>query len=259
MKAPFSLIQVFDDPARGLLGNTAAVIMLQAALNDSKMQQIAADLNQPATAFLWPAEAENDYYVRWFAPDSEIGLCGHGSLAAIACLDKEEVILHYRQGIIKGRQLDSALCSISLDAIENKGKAVPPAVLEPGLGIVVQDYYLTDNKQIVVVESEEALKYMRPDFALLRESEVFGYTITAPGDEVDFVSRTLVPHVQQLEDPATGSSHAALTPFWAKRLNKTKMTAHQLSKRGGKFICELDKEQVILTGHYTRLAEGTLV
>ena len=63
---------------------------------------------------------------------------------------------------------------------------------------------------------------MTPDFQKLRTMEMFGYIVTAPSssEEIDFVSRTIIPHVQQLEDPATGSSHAALVPFWANKLNK---------------------------------------
>ncbi|MGB0178260.1 MAG: PhzF family phenazine biosynthesis protein, partial [Owenweeksia sp.] len=88
------------------------------------------------------------------------------------------------------------------------------------------------------------------------ESEVFGYVVTAAGNKVDFVSRTLVPHVQQLEDPATGSSHALLTPFWAKRLGKNTLYAHQLSSRGGAFNCTYNDEKVQLNGRFSILATG---
>jgi len=258
MKTPFSLIQVFDNPTENMRGNTSTVLLMDSALPDDTMQKIAADFNQPATTFLWPAEDEGDYYVRWFAPDSEIGLCGHGSLAATAFLGKKKVNLLYRQGAITGLYKENGECSLILDPIGNQGEASPPMSLEPGLGIPIKGYYTTNNKQIVLVESEEALRFMRPDFAKLRESEVFGYTVTAPGDKVDFVSRTLVPHVQQLEDPATGSSHAALTPFWSEKLGKTKMTAHQLSKRGGLFNCEMKEGKVILSGNHSVLAIGEL-
>jgi len=96
-------------------------------------------------------------------------------------------------------------------------------------------------------------------FALLRTSEIFGYAVTALGDESDFVSRTLVPHVHQLEDPATGSSHAALAPFWSKRLNKSKMTAYQLSSRGGKFNIRLENNLVNLSGEFQCLSSGTFI
>ncbi len=99
---------------------------------------------------------------------------------------------------------------------------------------------------------------MSPNFEILRRSPIFGYAVTSVGDDCDFVSRTLVPHVHQLEDPATGSSHAALAPFWAARFNKTKMTAIQLSKRGGQFHLTLEGKKVKLYGEHYKLNEGKL-
>lgn len=261
MSYPFSLIEVFNDPDQGFKGNTSTVLWLEAPLNDEAMQAIAADFNQPATTFLWAAEAANTYHVRWFAPDAEIGLCGHGSLAAVAYLAEaknasEEVALKYRDGILHGMKTGADSCSIRLDEIPVTREEAVSDVLKTGLGVPIQAHYHTDNKNIVLLENESALKNMRPDFAKLRESEIFGYAVTAPGDQVDFVSRTIVPHVQQLEDHATGSSHAALTPFWAHRLGKQQMQAHQLSRRGGRFVCSLAGDQVRLEGKFSVLAKG---
>ncbi len=263
MQTPLSIIAVFTAPELGFTGNTSAVLFTEKPYSDEEMQRLAADLNQPATTFLWPTGEQNCFNVRWFAPDAEIGLCGHGSLAAVAYLHNhhktDKMTLAYRNGNIKGYTNNDVTCAMELAAIPVTGEVDPPKILEAGLGISVKEYHTTDNKQIVVVESEEALKKMTPDFEKLRESDVFGYSVTAPGDNVDFVSRTLVPHVQQLEDHATGSSHAALTPFWANRLGKSKMEALQLSKRGGKFFCEVHNDQVKLTGQYTIIAEGQML
>lgn len=265
MHSPFALIEVFDDPAQGWKGNTSTVVWLDKEIEEDQMQAIAADFNQPATTFLWKREKGNaEFNVRWFAPDAEIGLCGHGSLAAIVYLSiqrsvKGTIVLHFPEGQLEGAMQKDGSGSITLDVIPVLSEDKIPEVLEAGLGIPVSAYYATTNKHIVLVESEEDLKNMKPDFAKLRELAAFGYAVTAPGDEVDFVSRTLVPHVQQLEDPATGSSHAALAPFWGKKLDKKMMTAHQLSKRGGKFNCELVEDNVILSGQFSILAEGKLM
>src|SRR5690606_34856883 len=134
----------------------------------------------------------------------------------------------------------------------------PSEILKEALGIPVLARFKTGNKDIVLTESESHVKNMRPDFAKLRQLETFGYAVTAPGDKVDFVSRTFVPHVQQLEDPATGSSHAVLVPFWSRRLGKNTLVAHQLSKRGGKFLCEVNGDEVSLSGGFEVIAEGKL-
>jgi len=263
MSYPFSLIEVFNDPQQGFKGNTSTVVWLEHELPTQKMQAIATDFNQPATTFLWPGDNDGTFGVRWFAPDSEIGLCGHGSLAAVAYLAKsqgadQEVTLAYPGGKLQGQQLNSHSCSMRLSAIPITGEEEVSDVLRAGLGQTIIAHYNTNNKNIVLLEDEAAIKRMRPDFAKLRESDIFGYAVTAPGDAVDFVSRTIVPHVQQLEDHATGSSHAALVPFWAGRLNKNEMLAYQLSPRKGRFACQFDNEEVTLEGRFTVLAQGTL-
>jgi predicted PhzF superfamily epimerase YddE/YHI9 len=41
------------------------------------------------------------------------------------------------------------------------------------------------------------------------------------------------------EDAVTGSAHCCLGPFWSARLGKTRLLAHQASKRGGVIRVEL--------------------
>jgi predicted PhzF superfamily epimerase YddE/YHI9 len=261
--APFSLIAVFGSPEINFYGNTASVVFLENPLSDKKMQEIAAGFNQPATTYLWKGEKENQFNVRWFAPDEEIGLCGHGSLAAIAFLSEKydakfDIDLVFRHGMLAGRRIDKHSCLLSLKPIPVVSEETPSEFLAEALGTPVLGHYKTENKDIILTGNEEDVKKMQPDFVKLRQLETFGYAVTAPGNQVDFVSRTLVPHVQQLEDPATGSSHAALVPFWSQRLGKTKMIAHQLSKSGGKFICELLSDTVTLTGNFKVIATGKL-
>ena len=260
----FSIIAVFTDPTLDFTGNTSAVVLTEKSLAEVDMKQLAADFNQPATTFLWPSESANTYSVRWLAPDEEIGLCGHGSLAAIAYLAhyenlKGKINLQYKGGSITGFQNNDGSCSMELDAIPVTGEEEPSDILIEALGIPVKAYFTTRNKHIVVIENESDLARMKPDFAKLRELDVFGYSVTATGSTADFVSRTLVPHVQQLEDHATGSSHAALAPFWSNRLAKSELTAHQLSKRGGKFICQVKGDSVILKGRFHIVAEGHII
>lgn len=254
----FNIISVFIDQEKGFRGNNAAVVLLDSVPSDKQMALWAEDLNQPATTFLW-SEKAGHYQVRWFAPDEEIGLCGHGSLASAVFLKKElkeeKAILHYRDGHIKVG-CDEGGYFMWINPIEVIDHIPAPKGLEEALGIEVHDYFSTSNKDLVLVKSEEALSNMKPDFKALSKLEPFGYAVTAPGEDVDFVSRTLVPKVQQLEDHATGSSHAALTPFWSERLMKDKMDALQLSPRGGAFHCEIHMNQVLLRGKAKTICSG---
>lgn len=151
--------------------------------------------------------------------------------------------------------MDKDEARIGLKAIPVEQAEVPAALVR-ALAVPVEAFFTSSNKHIVLLESEELLREMKPDFVRLRQLDYFGYAITAPSTEVDFVSRTIVPHVQQLEDHATGSSHAVLTPFWSERLGKKDLRALQVSPRGGVFGCELRGDTVYLNGHYTWLSEG---
>ncbi|MEQ8474436.1 MAG: PhzF family phenazine biosynthesis protein [Marinoscillum sp.] len=259
----FETYRVFTNLKIGFYGNTSSVVLLSGSTEANKLQQIAADFWQPATTFLW--RENNDWKVKWFAPDAEIGICGHGSLAAIAFIQNnfgvdENIILQANNQLIKGGKYNDDKCFIELDAIPVTKELEVEPYLKKGFGIPIISHFQTNNKHIVLVESEEDLKSMQPNFERLRSSEIFGYSVTARSnsDEYDFVSRTIVPHVQQLEDPATGSSHAALIPFWSPRLNKTQFKSLQLSKRGGMFCGELIGTKVKLYGSYQKINRGSI-
>lgn len=256
----FSIYQVFGDQALGLKGNTAAIVESKTELSEDLMQSLAADFNQPATTFIWKNNGQ--WVIHWFAPDGEIGLCGHGSLAAVAYLADTHGILNikfqYSGGFIEGSFINNNNASISLDAILAEEESKPEQALIAGLGVKIQKHFKTKNKNIVLVDNETTVRKMDPDFQKLKECSDFGFIVTAPGDEVDFVSRTIIPHVGQLEDPATGSSHAVLTTYWSQVLEKNKLSALQLSARCGKFNCKIDKNVVTLSGEYLRIASGEI-
>jgi predicted PhzF superfamily epimerase YddE/YHI9 len=86
----------------------------------------------------------------------------------------------------------------------------------------------------------------------------FAVIVTAPGDSCDFVSRFFAPGAGVPEDPVTGSAHCTLVPFWSKRLNKRKLTARQISARGGELVCEDHGERVVIAGKAALYLEGAI-
>jgi predicted PhzF superfamily epimerase YddE/YHI9 len=80
--------------------------------------------------------------------------------------------------------------------------------------------------------------------------------VTAPGDRYDVASRVFASYHGIDEDPVTGSAHAALVPFWAKRLGRNDFTAIQASQRTGVLHCRLAGERVILGGHCQTVIVG---
>lgn len=260
-KLPYQLIAVFTGKQEKALGNISAVMELERWISDEAMQAIARDLNQPASTFLRKHTAKDTWEARWFAPDAEIGLCGHGTAAAAAYLGHKYGDAHFT--LLAGEHELSGVSNcaahrfeISIEAIATTGKLPIEEALRKGLGVEIVEHVKTGNKNIVLLHTEADLRHLKPQWHHLREMEHFGYAVTAPGDKVDFVSRTLIPFVQQLEDHATGSSHAALVPYWAEKLGKSSLSAVQLSPRKGVFGCALKDGQVELAGQFEILATG---
>ena len=105
---------------------------------------------------------------------------------------------------------------------------------------------------------EAGVRTLKPDFALLKTLACLGIIATAPGKDCDFVSRFFAPGAGIDEDPATGSSHCTLIPFWAQRLGKTRLFARQLSSRGGEMFCKLDGDRVRIGGKAVLYLRGEI-
>jgi PhzF family phenazine biosynthesis protein len=233
-------------------GNPAAVCILPEARDAAWMQNVAMEMNLSETAFL--VKRADGYDLRWFTPAIEVDLCGHATLGSAHVLWEtgtlaadEQARFHTRSGVLTA-DLRGEWVELNFPAKLAHEAEAPPRLAE-ALG--VEPKYVGKNKFDYLVEVEEAqLRAMKPDFGLLRELPVRGIIVTsASGDATyDFLSRFFAPGAGVDEDPVTGSAHCALTPFWAKRLGKTAMLAHQVSKRGGIVKVTLAGDRVLLGG-----------
>jgi PhzF family phenazine biosynthesis protein len=65
-------------------GNPAGVVVNADGLTDFQMQQIASELNNSETAFLFsPDDSDCDGVIRYFTPKTEVPTCGHATIAAM--------------------------------------------------------------------------------------------------------------------------------------------------------------------------------
>ncbi|NOU01798.1 MAG: PhzF family phenazine biosynthesis protein [Gallionella sp.] len=238
-------------------GNPAAVCSLNAWLGDDLLQAIAAENNLSETAFFVPTE--NGFHLRWFTPIAEVNLCGHATLATAYVLfeilgyAQASIAFETRSGILNVTR-SGLMLVMDFPAAQSKSCA-PAAALLAGLGVQAVEVFAADD-YFVVVDSEEIVRAIQPDFAKLAELDLRGVCVTARGRNVDFVSRFFAPKFGIPEDPVTGSTHCALTPYWAKSLNKSILSARQLSKRGGDIQCELKGERVTLAGYAVTFMEA---
>src|SRR4030042_2560680 len=237
MKLPIYQIDAFTSRLFG--GNPAAVVVLDRWLPDDVLQGIAAENNLAETAFVIPREEMAP--LRWFTPAVEVDLCGHATLATGHVLfahyypSLRKLSLSSRSGALAVSREGDLL---SLDFPSRPG--VPIEISEElvsALGSRPKEAYLARDI-LAIFDTEAEIRRLRPNFERIAQLAALAVIISAPGAEVDFVSRFFAPGVGIPEDPVTGSAHCTLVPYWAARLGKQKLSAKQLSSRGG----ELDTE-----------------
>ena len=136
----------------------------------------------------------------------------------------------------------------------------PPKGLLQGLNRQPQEVFSveTDPNYYAIFPTENDVHALEPDLHILAQLHPYGVVVTAPGTHSDCVSRYFAPSYGIPEDPVTGSIHCALVPYWANRLNKSPIHAHQASQRGGDLYCENKGQRVFMGGHAVKFLSGTI-
>jgi PhzF family phenazine biosynthesis protein len=260
VQIPLYQVDAFaDKPFRG---NPAAICPLEEWLDDDLLQAVAAENNLSETAFFVP---EGDgFHLRWFTPRTEVDLCGHATLASAWVVlnrlhpEASSVSFRTRSGEL-GVRRDGDLLSMDFPSRPPVIKEAPRALVE-GLGAEPAEVLAAPRDYLVVYESEDEVRRLKPDFARLRGLDRLGVIVTAEGAAVDFVSRFFAPSVGVPEDPVTGSAHCTLTPFWAMRLGEGDawMRARQVSTRGGDLRCRHRGDRVDIAGSAVLFLEGRI-
>lgn len=259
MRLPIYQVDAFAEKLFG--GNPAAICPLTEWLPDATMQAIAAENNLAETAFFVREGA--DYALRWFTPAVEVDLCGHATLASahvvFAFLEPERASVNFRT--LKAGMLTVARHGdmLMMDFPARPATAVePPPGLLAALGGSPREV-LKARDHVVVYGSAAEVAALKPDFAALGRLDCWAAIATAPGEDgTDFVSRFFAPRQGIDEDPATGSSHCTLVPYWAARLGKRELKARQLSRRVGTLTCALNGDRVAIGGRTVLYLEGKI-
>jgi len=244
-------------------GNPAGVCLLYEELPEKVMQAIAAENNLSETAFLYKTAA--GYNLRWFTPTMEVDLCGHATLASAHILwqegmlrENEMINFYTKSGLLTAHKKDNW---IELDfPVSFEEERILPQEAVRALNIEPKHTVFSQTRYIVELASEKEVLNCNPDFKALKNYDTI--VITSRGSETsnyDFVSRTFAPSHGIDEDPVTGSSHCCLTPYWAKKLNKSEMFAYQASKRGGEVKVSLAGERVLFSGQAVTVMEGYFI
>jgi PhzF family phenazine biosynthesis protein len=262
MPVPIYQVDAFAECA--FEGNPAAVCLLQEARDDAWMQSVAAEMNLAETAFL--VRRDDGFSLRWFTPTVEVDLCGHATLASAHVLWQSGILppgeaarFYTRSGLLTACRHEDL---IDLDFPSEPVKACDPLpAMTQALGVGVEWTGRNRMDVLALLQTEEKVRELDPDMAVIATLDCRGLIVTAvaQGRPYDFVSRFFAPQSGIPEDPATGSTHCALAPFWTERLGRSELTGYQASKRGGTVRTILAGDRVILRGRAITILKGDLL
>jgi len=257
MQIPIYQVDAFTSRVFG--GNPAAVCPLDQFLPDAVMQAIGNENNLSETAFIVPNG--DRFHLRWFTPEFEIDLCGHATLASAFVVfehlrpDLQQVAFDTKSGELVVKREAAGLLSMDFPSRPPEPGASDSRLRQALGGKAGQ--ILVSRDYMVVYRSEDEVRALKPNMNTLAEMDRM-VIVTAPGKEVDFVSRFFAPGAGVAEDPVTGSAHCTLIPYWAERLGKTKLHALQVSRRGGELWCELNGDRVSMAGYAAEFLQGSI-
>ncbi len=259
MNLPFFWVDAFTHQV--FAGNPAGVVPLSAWPDATLMQRIAFENGLAETAF-FVRTGPGRYHLRWFTPAVEIELCGHATLATAHVLFEhlgesgEIITFDSLGGVLSVARRDGRL---ELDFPSRPATPVASsAELARALGRAPAAFLRSPQRWLAVYATAREVATLPVDHALLARIVPGRITVTAPGDDCDFVSRTFVPDAGIPEDPVTGSAHCTLVPYWAQRLGRDRLHARQVSRRGGELWCEQAGDRVKIAGHAVLYLRGEI-
>ena len=257
MKFDVYCVDAFTDSI--FSGNPAAVIFTD--LDDKKlMQKIASENNLSETAFVNISNDINS--IRWFSPVKEVDLCGHATLASgfvyfnFIKKDENEVSFMSASGELSVRKTDE-LYELNFPK-DNIKKINLVDEVEDSIGIKPIETYIGDINLFALLDSEDDLRTLTPNFNKLINLEGQGLIVSSRSKEYDFVSRYFCPKYGINEDPVTGSAHTTLIPYWSEKLNSEELVAKQVSERGGVLYCKNKDTRVLIAGKAVLFMKGEI-
>lgn len=276
MNRKFKIYQVDAFAEQSFKGNPAAVCILEEDISDELMKSIAKEMNLSETAFVKPLENKSIshcklFSLRWFTPEVEVDLCGHGTIATSKILFDEfniktnEIKYETKSGIlISGKEKDKISLDFPIDnflSFELSEDILNAMGIKSYVKAIIGE---STRKLVIELKSEDEVINLKPNFDKLNSlkfsTNVKGIGVTSKGiEKYDFISRYFNPWAGVNEDPVTGSVHTLLAKYWNSKLNKTEMLAYQNSHRGGEIYIELLKNnRVKLSGKAIIVLKGEL-
>ena len=257
MKLDVYFVDAFTDKV--FSGNPAAVIFSDID-DENLMQKIAFENNLSETAFVDTNKDTN--HIRWFSPIKEVDLCGHATLASAFIYfnyinkGEDKVSFMSASGELSVRKIDDLY---ELDFPKDNIKKIDMMdEVEDSIGVRPIETYIGDINLFAILDNEETLKSLNPNFSKLINLDGQGLIVSSQSNKYDFVSRYFCPKFGIDEDPVTGSAHTTLIPYWSDKLNSADMLAKQVSERGGVLHCKNQDTRVLIGGKAVLYMKGEI-
>lgn len=222
-------------------GNPAGVVLNAKGLSVDKMQQIARELNNSETAFIFPSDSkENNGVIRYFTPTIEVPICGHATIAAMYAKaiaeNLDSCILNMKTGagilpfeIIKDTtdyKIKMTQGAISFELPFSK-KIKDEIITALGLKSTdidekypIQIASTGHSKVMIGIKKNKKLNSLKPDYAKLIElSKIIGcngyyaFTLNTTDNNCLIDGRMFAPAIGINEDPVTGNANGPLGAY----------------------------------------------
>jgi PhzF family phenazine biosynthesis protein len=219
-------------------GNPAGVVVNAEGMNDYQMQQIARELNNSETAFLFPPDTNDcDGIIRYFTPSTEVPICGHATIAAMYAKALEDnldsCVLRFKTkiGILPFEIIkDNADYQIVMTqgAFELSpafDKDITSRMI-PALGLEAADIdercpiqiaSTGHSKVMIGIKSRKKLNSLSPNYNALAElseeincNGYFVFTLDSDDKNILTYGRMFAPGIGINEDPVTGNANGPL-------------------------------------------------
>lgn len=251
--------------SRPFTGNPAAVVPLASWPDDSRLQQVAFENGLSETAYC-VRTGPGRFHLRWFTPVLEVDLCGHATLATAHALLTEagepgpRLVFDTRSGPLAVTRREDGWLELDFPALPAGPCAASPGRILTCLDRAPGELLQVPNQErfLAVYATEAEVRALRPDLAALARLGDVRVIATAPGASSDCASRFFAPGAGVPEDPVTGSAHCTIVPYWAHRLGRARIRAHQVSARGGELDCLMDGDRVKLAGQAVLYLRGEI-
>ena len=267
----FAIVDAFVTD-RPFSGNPAGVMVLDDFPDDAWLQGVADELHQAETAFL-VRRNDSTYRLRWFTPTTEVGLCGHATLASAHWLWESGALaadaaaeFETRGGHLTARRVGD-LVELDFPAVPAAETTLTPELLSALAGPTpvwvgaTAHEDPTERNVIAVLDAPEAVRSLAPDLEAVARLPEGGLIVTARDDAAGpaaVVSRYFGPAVGIPEDAVTGSAHCTIGPYWRDELGDS-LAAEQASARGGRLtVVTTDDGRVRLAGRARTAVTGTV-